>query len=90
MMLRPTAVKVKAVSDYRLIVVFDNGEEKIFDVKPYIHGEWYSELKDVNYFKTVDVDGFTVVWKNGQDICPDDLYYSSIPVAFALSDSEGK
>ncbi len=89
-MLRPTAVKVKAVPDYRLIVVFDNGEERIFDVKPYIHGEWYSELKDVNYFKTVDVDGFTVVWKNGQDICPDDLYYSSIPTAFALSNTEEK
>ena len=79
-MLRPTAVKVKAVPDYRLLVVFDNGEEKIFDVKPYIRGEWYSELKDVDYFKTVNVDGFTVAWKNGQDICPDDLYYSSVAV----------
>ena len=56
-MLRPTAVKIKAVPDYRLIVVFDNGEEKIFDVKPYIHGEWYSELKDINYFSLSPYNG---------------------------------
>lgn len=78
-MLRPTAVSVKAVPDYRLMIVFDNGERKLFDVRPYIQGEWYGELKDADYFKTVNVDGFTVVWKNGQDICPDDLYYLSVP-----------
>ncbi len=78
-MLRPTAIKVEPMEDYRLSVVFDNGEEKIFDVNPYIHGEWYGELRDKNYFETVGVDGFTVVWKNGQDVCPDELYYTSVP-----------
>lgn len=33
-MLRPTAVNVKAICAYQIAVVFDNGEEKSFDVEP--------------------------------------------------------
>ncbi|MCD8049868.1 MAG: DUF2442 domain-containing protein [Clostridia bacterium] len=76
-MLRPTAVEVKALENYCLMVRFDNGEEKKFDVKPYIRGNWYGELKETSYFNTVKTDGFTVVWPDGQDICPDELYYNS-------------
>ena len=45
MMLRPTATKVVPTSDYQLIVTFDNGEKRRFDVKPYIKGKlvWQSE-----------------------------------------------
>ena len=43
-MLRPTAIKVFSQEDYTLRIIFDNGEEKIFDVKPYIKGNWYGEL----------------------------------------------
>lgn len=73
-MLRPTAVSVNALDDYIIDVTFDNGEEKRFDVKPYIKGEWYGQLKDLTYFKTVSTDGYTVIWPEGQDICPDELY----------------
>ena len=31
-------------------------------------------LEDENYFRQVSTDGFTVVWPEGQDICPDELY----------------
>jgi len=40
-------------------VTFDNGEEKKFDVKPYIKGEWYGQLKDATYFKDVSTDVYT-------------------------------
>lgn len=73
--MRPTVTSVKPLENFRLLVTFDNDEIKIFDVKPYIAGEWYGELENQAYFKLVMIDGFTVVWPNGQDICPDDLYY---------------
>ena len=79
-MLRPAAIKVFPQEDYTLRIIFDNGEEKLFDVKPYIKGNWYGELKEKRYFSTVSVDGYTVVWENGQDICPDDLYYLSVKI----------
>lgn len=77
-MLRPTASAVKAKEDYLLEITFDNGEVKIFDVKPYIKGSWYGQLKDVNYFGAVATDGYTVVWPEGQDLCPDELYELSV------------
>ena len=79
-MLRPTAVDVKPEENYVLRIVFDNGEIKQFDVKPYIHGEWYGKLADRAYFRAVSTDGFTVVWPDGQDLCPDELYLLSVPV----------
>jgi len=73
-MLRPTAVSVIPNDDYIISVKFDNGEEKKFDVKPYIKGDWYGRLRDTAYFKAVKTDGYTVTWPDGQDICPDELY----------------
>lgn len=73
-MLRPTAVSVMPNDNYIISVKFDNGEEKKFDVKPYIKGDWYGRLRDTSYFKAVTTDGYTVIWPDGQDICPDELY----------------
>ncbi len=78
-MLRPTAQEVVTLPDYKLQIKFDNGEIKIFDVKPYIKGNWYGELSDPAYFKSVSVNGYSVAWRNGQDLCPDELYFNSIP-----------
>lgn len=45
-MLRPTAKQVVVLDDYQLEITFDNGEKGVFDVKPYIKGEWYGKLTD--------------------------------------------
>lgn len=76
-MLRPKSIAVTPLEDYKLSLVFDNGEHKIFDVKPLINGEWFGELQDMSIFKTVKITGNTVEWINGQDVCLDDLYYLS-------------
>ena len=56
-MLRPTAVFVEPVENYQLMVEFDNGEKKKFDVKPYIQGSFYGQLSDPAYFKSVRTNG---------------------------------
>ncbi len=78
-MLRPTATKVNPLDDFRILVEFDTGEKRIMDVKPYIKGEWYGKLADSSYFSTVRVNGYSVEWADGQDLCPDELYYCSKP-----------
>ncbi len=74
------AVSVLPLDDYCLQVGFDNGEVRIFDVKPLIRGSWMGELKDKAYFKTVRIGGLSVEWPHEQDICPDQLYECSYPV----------
>ena len=80
-MIRPKAVDVKPMDGYKLFVVFDNGEQKIYDAKPLIRGDWFGQLEDIKVFNTVHVSGLSVEWAGGQDVCPDDLYYSSVSVS---------
>ena len=75
---RPTATEVKPLPDHRLQILFDSGEQKIFDVTPYLRGSFMGKLADEDYFAQVTTDGYTVVWPNGQDLCPDELYELSI------------
>jgi len=75
--MRPRAIDVKPLEDYRLLIKFSNGEEKVFDVKPYLEDKVFFELKNKELFKTVKVGGLSIEWANGLDICPDELYNQS-------------
>ena len=74
----PCAIEVKPLEDYKLLVTFENGEKKVYDVKPLIRGDWFGKIKDMNVFNTVHIVGISVDWEEGQDVCPDDLYYNSV------------
>lgn len=52
-------------------------KKKLFDVKPYIKGSWFGKLNNESYFKTVKANGYNIEWLDGQDICPDDLYFNA-------------
>ncbi len=68
--------KVKHLKDYKLIVQFDDGSMKEVDLIDTINRAKGSLLllRDVEYFKKVKCDGITIVWPNGVDLCPDNLY----------------
>ena len=75
--MRPKAIDVKVLNNYELEIKFDNNERKIFDVKPYFKFKIFSELKDFEKFKKVQISGLSIEWENGADICPDELYNNS-------------
>ena len=64
------------ISDYRLILTFDDGVIKQVDLRQYLKGKIFEPLKNIDYFKTVKVnsDIDTIVWDNGADMSPDFLY----------------
>ncbi len=68
--------EVKHIKEYSLMIIFENGETKIIDLEPYLDGNIFAPLKDIEYFKKVklnkDID--TIVWDNGADFSPDFLY----------------
>jgi len=78
--MRPRAIGVKPLDDYRLLVTFGNNEERVFDVKPYLNLKPFEQLKNPLLFNNVYVAGLSVEWITGQDICPDELYFNSTPI----------
>ncbi len=69
------AVKsVKALKDFVLLLTFETGERKTYDMKPHLNGGIFEDLKNVDVFKTVRVSFDTVEWENGADIDPEVLY----------------
>jgi len=72
-------INVIPLPDYRLLITFSNDEKRIFDVKPYLDLKPFIELKNPALFNTVKPAGLSIEWIHGQDICPDELYYDSVP-----------
>lgn len=75
---------VKPLSDYKLLLVFDNAERRIFDVTPWLTKGAFRELRDEAMFRTCRVSFDTVEWANGCDLCPEVLYAESDPIASAM------
>lgn len=72
---------VKANDDFSLDLRFSDGSVRRFDAKPYLDYEVFRELKDLNYFRKVDLAFGTVQWPNEQDISPETLYLEGLPVS---------
>lgn len=70
----PRVQSVLAQDDYRLALVFTNGEHGVFDCKNLLGFGVFQELQDPVYFREARVEYGTVVWPHEQDICPDTLY----------------
>jgi len=71
---------VKPLPDFQLLLTFDNGEQRVFSVEPYLDRGRFNELRDVALFGSVHVSFDTVEWANGLDLCPETLYTESVPV----------
>jgi hypothetical protein len=71
--------EVSPLEDYLLKLVFSNGEERYFDMKPYLNRGIFAVLRDINLFKAVKPTHGTIEWPGEIDMCPDTLYANSVP-----------
>ena len=71
-------IAVETLSDYNLLITFDNNERRILDVKPYISDSYFAPLKALSVFNTVKINSISLEWEGGIDMCPDELYYNSL------------
>ncbi len=65
-------------SNYSLTLTFDNGEIRVFDVRPYLDKGIFKELKKETVFNSVKPFLGSIQWSNEADLCPDMLYADSI------------
>jgi len=78
--LGPRVTSVMPKNDYKLLLTFDNGEQRIFDATPLLSVKVFSPLRDKTFFKRVRVLDGTIVWPEDIDYCPDTLYMQSTAV----------
>ena len=73
--------KVEPQDNYFLLLTFENGEQRQFDVKPYLNLDIFQELKDLKLFKTVRTSFDSIEWDNEADLDPELLYNKSIRIS---------
>lgn len=69
--------EIEVLSDYKLLLTFDNNEKKIKDMKPYLNKGVFQKLKDKNFFNKVKISYGTISWGDELDMCADSLYETS-------------
>lgn len=74
-----SVVRVVPREDYQLEIEFSTGEVRLFDVRPYLDKDVFSQLQDRELFRRAFVAFDTVCWPNELDIAPETLYLQSVP-----------
>ncbi|MBF0235951.1 MAG: DUF2442 domain-containing protein [Desulfamplus sp.] len=69
--------KAQVCPDYHLLLTFDNGECRLFDMTPYLHYPVFQRLRNFGFFSLARVDYGTVTWPYDIDIAPETLYECS-------------
>lgn len=68
---------VKPQDNYILLLTFENGENRYFDMKPYLNFGVFQELKDSKMFNTVKTSFDSIECDNGAYFDPEVLYQKS-------------
>jgi len=78
--MNPYVKGIQTLDDYWLEVVFENGERRLFDAKPYLYRGIFVQLQDRALFRAARVVAGSVEWPGGLDLSYDTLYLESRPV----------
>jgi len=66
-------VYAEYLTDYKILLKFNNGESKTVDLKDELNGEIFEPLKNKEYFKSFTIKYNTIEWMNGADFAPEYL-----------------
>lgn len=75
-----SVTKVTPLDDYKLLLLFENNEERIFDLTPYLTKGVFKELQDTALFNSVKISFDSIQWGNLADLDPEFLYEESVLV----------
>lgn len=70
----PAITSVEDKGDYILSVGFNNGENGLLDMKPYLNFGIFKKIQDPCIFKGVRVSFDTIAWETGADLAPEFVY----------------
>ncbi len=79
--MNPYVKAVRSLDDYRLEILFENDERRVFDMKPYLHRGVFVRLQNRAVFQAARVVAGSVEWPGEVDLSYDTLYVESEPMA---------
>jgi len=78
----------KPLDNYRVALSLTDGRTIERDLGPILVGPIFDELRNNEArFREMRVEGGTLVWPGGADLCPDVLIWGGLPPADAGSDA---
>ena len=77
--MNPKVRSVQPLPPHRLLLEFSNGEQRIFDVGPYLSRGIFAALRDPKVFGAARVIAGSVEWPGDIDLSYDTLYLESVP-----------
>lgn len=83
--MNPYVTAAKPLEDFELLLTFANGEQRIFDAKPYLDKGVFKHLRERNAFMGARVVSGSVEWPGEIDLSYDTLYLQSQPVIAKLA-----
>ncbi len=70
-------ISVTPIDNYKILLIFGNGEKRQLDMNPFLDKGIFQELRDISIFNTVKVSFDSIEWENEADIDPEILYQYS-------------
>lgn len=67
-------IHAEYLGDYKITLIFNNGESKTVDLSNQLNGKIFEPLKDKAYFQLFSIKFNTIEWSNGADFAPEYLY----------------
>jgi len=80
--------EAKLLDNYRVLLTLTDGRVIERDLGPMLVGPVFAEIRsDEARFREMQVEGGTLVWPAGGDLCPDVLIWGGLPPTDAASDA---
>jgi hypothetical protein len=70
----PKVRHVEPLEPYLLLITFETGERRCFDLAPYLEQGVFRKLRDEARFHEVRAEAGGIAWPGGQDLSWDTLY----------------
>ena len=83
--MNPHVTRATPQAEYRLLLEFDNGETRLFDLSPWLDKGVFRALRDSPEFAQVRVVDGSVEWPGEIDLSYDTLYLRSVVVKQAAA-----
>ena len=87
--MNPHVKQVRPLEDYQLEMIFENGEQRLFNMKPYLQKGVFVRLQNRAVFRSARVVAGSVEWPGELDLSYDTLYLESQPMAIATAVAQG-